>query len=292
MESPVPFMVIRLRECWRSITAALLFLTTPSGANAWSTVDDWALVVATQIKSKAPLPALSSYGAGLTLVDAYAVQRQVAAQLGEHDKVAGFRASLTRPRAQVEFDVREPVSGVIFASGIVRGAALFKLREFKQLMLAPGLGFVLKTTVTAPLTDLGQVEKLISAVIPVVEFSDYRFDSKGRVRAEDFAANNAAFARLLTGRPFDHVDATTINGVITEMMRAEVVIDRGRAINVMGSQYTALYWLINHLLKQGWTLPAGHLLVTGALSDPIRGEAGHYAVSFGSSASLAFDIEK
>ena len=278
------------RLCARSL--ALLLSIFCASAAAWSTLDDWALVVATQIKSKAPLPVLSNYGAGLNLGDAYAVQRRVAEQLGDREKIAGFRVSLTRPRGQVEFNVREPVSGVIFASGLLRGATTLKLRDFKQLMAAPALGFVLKTAITVPLTDLHQVEALIGAVVPVIEFSDYRFDASGRMRGEDFVANNAAFARMLVGRPFEVIDPVTINGVVTEVIRTDAVIDRGRAINVMGNQYTALYWLINQLLKQGWSLPASTLLVTGALSDPLRGEPGHYSVRFGGASSLAFEIER
>ena len=277
---------------WRACAVAGLFSIVSEGAVAWSTLDDWALVVATQIKSKAPLPVLSNYGAGLNLADAYAVQRRVAEQLGDREKITGFRVSLTRPRGQVEFNVREPISGVIFASGLLRGATTLKLRDFKQLMAAPALGFVLKTAITVSLTDLHQVEALVGAVVPVIEFSDYRFDASGRMRGEDFVANNAAFARMLVGRPFDVIDPVTINGVVTEVIRTDAVIDRGRAINVMVSQYTALFWLINQLLKQGWPLPASTLLVTGALSDPLRGEPGHYSVRFGSTSSLVFEIER
>ena len=286
------FMLFTLGGRWRACAGALLFSIVGEGAVAWSTLDDWALVVATQIKSKAPLPVLSNYGAGLNLADAYAVQRGVAEQLGDREKIAGFRVSLTRPRGQVEFNVREPVSGVIFTSGLLRGPTTLKLHDFKQLMVAPGLGFVLKSAITTPLTDLSQVETQIGAVVPVIEFSDYRFDASGRMRGEDFVANNAAFARLLVGRPFESIDPTAINGVVTEMARGDAVVDRGRAINVMGNQYTALYWLINQLLKQGWQLPASTLLVTGALSDPLRGESGHYSVRFGAGSTLAFEIER
>ena len=56
-------MLFTLGGRWRACAVALLFSIVGEGAVAWSTLDDWALVVATQIKSKAPLPVLSNYGA-------------------------------------------------------------------------------------------------------------------------------------------------------------------------------------------------------------------------------------
>ena len=48
-----------------------------AAAPAWSTLEDWATVVASQVESRQPLPVLSAYGIGLTLGDAYAIQKRV-----------------------------------------------------------------------------------------------------------------------------------------------------------------------------------------------------------------------
>ncbi|MSR14361.1 MAG: hypothetical protein EXR86_07315 [Gammaproteobacteria bacterium] len=257
---------------------------------AWSTLDDWAAVVATQIQHKRALPVLSDYGAGLSLSEAYNVQRRVIATLAPATDVAGFRASLTRPRGQVEFGVREPVTGAMLRAGLLRGNAELRLRDFKHLMIAPGLGFVLKAGVTAPLSDLSQLAPLIATAMPVVEFSDYHFERPTGFRGEDFIAGNAAFANLIVGKPLPNTSAETINGVIVELLIAETVVDRGRAINVMGSQLTALYWLINKLIAQGWNLPAGTLLVTGAFSDPVPATKGSYVARFWEAGEVRFSV--
>jgi 2-keto-4-pentenoate hydratase len=261
------------------------------GALAWSTLDDWAAVVATQITARQPLPVLSAYGAALSLVDAYEIQKRVAQRLARDADIAGFKASLTRPRGQVEFNVREPVTGVILKDGLLRGEITLHLRDFKRLTIAPGLGFVTKSRITKPLTDLAQLNALIGAVVPVIDFSDFRFEREQGLSATDLVAGNAAFARLLVGKPLAAIDPASINGMLVELAYNDTVVDRGRAVNVMGNQQTALFWLINKLLAQGWPLPAGTLLMTGGLSDPVPARLGTYLAKFWDTTDLEFVIE-
>jgi 2-keto-4-pentenoate hydratase len=260
------------------------------GVPAWSTLDDWAAVVATQIRDKRPLPVLSAYGAGLSVSDAYSVQRKAIDALAKPGDIAGFRASLTRPRGQVQFGVREPVTGTMLRTNLLRPHAELRLRNFKRLMIAPSLGFVLKSAVNAPLADIAQLDSLIGTVMPVVEFSDYHFERPALMRGEDFIAGNAAFSKLIVGKPLGDTSKATVDGLFVELLLAETVIDRGRAINVMGSQRTALYWLINKLLAQGWRLPAGTLLVTGAFSDPVPATKGSYLARFWEAGDIRFTI--
>lgn len=263
-----------------------------AAASAWSTLDDWALVVATQIRERKPVPALSAYGAGLSLPDAYEVQRRVVRELGHDDEIAGFKASLTRPRGQVEFRVREPVTGVILKQGVLRGTPTLRRHEFARLTIAPGLGFVTRQAITAPLRDTAELTALIGAVVPVVDFSDFRFDRVGSLSVTDLVAGNTAFARLLVGKPLSAVDLASADTALVELSRDDAVIDRGRGVNIMGSQRKALVWLVNRLLAQGWTLPSGTLLVTGGLSDPVPAEPGTYVADFRDAARLRFTVTR
>lgn len=257
---------------------------------AWSTLHDWATVVSTQIKDRQPLPVLSAYGVALDMADAYEVQKLVVQGLALRHKVAGYKAGLTRPKGQVRFDVREPVTGVVFRESILRGAPVLLRREFKQLTIAPGLGYVLRTKLTAPLKDPDQTLAVVAAILPVVDFSNFDFDHPGTVMGADLVAGNTASARLLVGKPFTDTSPATLDGLLVELSREGTVVDRGRGVNVMGGQRQALFWLINRLLAQGWELPAGTLLVTGGLSDPVPAELGEYSAHFWDHATLEFRI--
>lgn len=276
----------------KQIRALLVLVMTglAGPAMAWSTLHDWATVVSTQIKDRQPLPVLSAYGVDLDLSDAYEVQKLVVQGLALRGKVAGYKADLTRPKGQVRFDVREPVTGVVFRENILRGAPVLLRREFKQLTIAPGLGYVLRTKLTAPLSDPAQTMAVIAAVLPVIDFSNLDFEQPEAVTGTDLVAGNTASARLLVGKPFSHPDPAALDGLLVELSREGTVVDRGRGINVMGGQRQALFWLINRLLAQGWELPAGALLVTGGLSDPVPAASGEYSAHFWDHGTLEFRI--
>ncbi|MBM4227011.1 MAG: hypothetical protein FJ164_04635 [Gammaproteobacteria bacterium] len=291
MFSPTPSRV--LRGARRGLVRALLAVVMTGAAGsamAWSTLHDWATVVSTQIKDRQPLPVLSAYGVALDMADAYEVQKLVVQGLALRHKVAGYKAGLTRPKGQVRFDVREPVTGVVFRENILRGAPVLLRREFKQLTIAPGLGYVLRTKLTAPLGDPDQTTAVVAAVLPVIDFSNFDFEHPEAVMGADLVAGNTASARLLVGKPFSDAGPANFDGLLVELSREGTVVDRGRGVNVMGGQRQALFWLINRLLAQGWELPAGTLLVTGGLSDPVPAEPGEYSAHFWDHGTLEFRI--
>lgn len=281
------------RELTRISFGWFLYLLTclfPPVVAAWSTLDDWATVVASQVESRQPLPVLSAYGIGLTLGDAYAVQKLVIQRLAGSRAVGGFRAALTRPRAQVAFDVREPVTGVILKGGILRGEPALSLRQLPGLTIAPGLGFVLRKRIAEPLASADGVEALVSAVFPIIDLSNADFERDGRVSGADLVAGNAAFGRVLLGKPLPDTHPDTFNGVLVELTHQSQVIDRGRGVNLMGDQRNALRWLINTLLQQGWELSPGTLLVTGGLSDPVPAKPGEYTARYWGQGELSFRV--
>lgn len=281
------------RELTRISFGWFLYLLTclfPPVVAAWSTLDDWATVVASQVESRQPLPVLSAYGIGLTLGDAYAVQKLVIQRLAGSRAVGGFRAALTRPRAQVAFDVREPVTGVILKGGILRGEPALSLRQLPGLTIAPGLGFVLRKRIAEPLASADGVEALVSAVFPIIDLSNPDFEREGRVSGADLVAGNAAFGRVLLGKPLPDTHPDTFNGVLVELTHQSQVIDRGRGVNLMGDQRNALRWLINTLLQQGWELSPGTLLVTGGLSDPVSAKPGEYTARYWGQGELSFRV--
>lgn len=276
---------LSLRRC-----LCLLSCLWAGNSVAWSTLDDWATVVASQVESREPLPVLSAYGIGLTLGDAYRVQKLVIQRLAGTRAIGGFRAALTRPRAQVAFDVREPVTGAVLKGGILRGEPALSLRQLPGLTIAPGLAFVLRSRVAKPLASADGIEKLVSTVFPVIDLSNSDFEREGRVSGADLVAGNAAFGRVLLGKPLPDTHPDTFNGVLVELTHQGKVIDRGRGVNLMGDQRNALRWLINALLEQGWELSPGMLLVTGGLSDPVPAKPGEYSARYWGQGELSFRV--
>jgi 2-keto-4-pentenoate hydratase len=58
----------------------------------------------------------------------------------------------------------------------------------------------------------------------------------------------------------------------------------------MGNQWEALYWLINHIIDQGYTIGEGQVLLTGALGEVLPCEPGSYEADFGNVGTVSFTV--
>ena len=58
----------------------------------------------------------------------------------------------------------------------------------------------------------------------------------------------------------------------------------------MQGQLKALVWLVNTVLAQGYTLAAGHVLMTGSIGNMHPGAAGDYRAAFGTLGELTLRL--
>jgi 2-keto-4-pentenoate hydratase len=68
------------------------------------------------------------------------------------------------------------------------------------------------------------------------------------------------------------------------------LLQSGGSAEVLGSQRTALVWLINQILARGYTIAAGHLLMTGAIGGMQPAKPGNYSAEFGDLGAIDFKI--
>ena len=88
----------RLLPRWLILLPCLGFVLATASAWGWSTVENWADVLLLQMKAKQPLPALSAYGASLSLPDAYEVQRLIVRELSAQSPVVQVTTVAAPPR--------------------------------------------------------------------------------------------------------------------------------------------------------------------------------------------------
>ena len=257
---------------------------------AWTTLEDWADIIAVQQRKRQPLPVLSQYGAGLDLADAYHVQRLAVEALDGHGDLAGYALGLTRPWTQQRFGLSAPVSCLLpGAQRIARGTPI-PLGQHRRAMLGYGLGFVAARAQRIPLANAAEARALVAAVVPLVVLFDYGFEPAAALRGEDYIALNCALAGYLSGKPLPSADPALVNGVFVELERDGEVIDRGKATNVLGEQYAALLWLVNKVIGQGHAIEQGALLATGPLGDVVPAAPGRYAARFRDLDDLRFEL--
>jgi 2-keto-4-pentenoate hydratase len=264
----------------RAVCLLCLCCLLPRPLWAWSTLENWADVLLLQLKARQPLPALSGYGAGLDLADAYAVQGILRRELAAQSPLVGFRAELTSPLAQVRMRANGPVFSGVFKRDLRVPGGDFGPAKAGLHSIAPALGFVFRKRIAAPLDERTPLSALVARIVPVVLVYEQRFENRAAVRIEDLVAANGGHAQLVIGRDFAGTDPAGTDGVFVEVLHHDNVIERGKATNVMGGQVRALRWLIGEILARGEVVVPGQVLVTGPMFEPMPIVPGSYVVDF------------
>ena len=236
-----------------------------------------------------PIPMLSQEYPDLGLEAAYAVQRAYVERRLEDDSIAGFKAGLTGRLGQLWFGVGEPLSGVLFASGLGGDGALIDLARYRRLIVETEIAFVAGARIAAPVADVAALRPLIRAVAPAIEMPEGGFAKPRDARGTDLVAANVSAALFLVGseRPIDAFALADIAVTLTVDGRE---VSAGEGSDVMGDPWKAALWLVNATVRRGWTIEPGHLFSTGVIGERVEGKPGRYVADFGVLGRIAFEL--
>lgn len=216
----------------------------------------------------------SDAGVPLSIDDAYSVQQAlVDAELTGGEKLAGYKMGLTSAAKQQAVGVLEPIYGRLFRSMVRPAETPLDVGGLIHPRIEPELAVVLERPLSG--SDVAEAEVLQSIrwVLPALEVIDSRYQDF-RFTLPDVIADNASAAAVLLGsvlwRPGD-VDWTTMGVVLYK--NAEVV-QGGATAAVLGNPIRAVARLARMLAAQGRGLPAGLLILTGAITDAVPIAAG------------------
>jgi 2-keto-4-pentenoate hydratase len=218
----------------------------------------------------------------LSLDDAYDVQHQFVSLRKE--PVTGFKAALTAPQAQQVMGISEPIVGVLFSSGDFPAKRPLKLN--KQALLETELGFKAAGDITSAVTP-DNVFDHISTCLPMIEVASPNLATKPN--GLDLVATNAASYGYITGAE-SALDTSTIDQLHVSLNFEGAQLQAGISAEVLGSQRTALVWLINQVLQRGYNIAAGHLFMTGAIGGMQPAKPGNYRAEFGDLGNIEFEI--
>jgi 2-keto-4-pentenoate hydratase len=239
------------------------------------------------IEANKPYPVLSQHISDFNLDQAYAVQRAVVRQSSL--PVVGFKAGLTTQAGQRRFAVAQPIAGVLVKPVLSSGDTL-QQRHFHRLMLEPELAFRLQHSITAPIEDIAQLKQFFDAVAPALELPDLGFEVSPRLLGVDVIASNTAANHVAVGvwQPLPAV--SDVNALTVQLWRDGQPLRETTTGTVMGDQWRALQWLINHTLAQGYALEPGQIFITGAMGSMLPALVGHYSLRIESLAALELTI--
>jgi 2-keto-4-pentenoate hydratase len=68
------------------------------------------------------------------------------------------------------------------------------------------------------------------------------------------------------------------------------VVNQGKGTDALAGQWKAALWLVNTMVKQGWKIEPGHIIITGALGRMVPGKPGNYIADYGNLGTITFEI--
>lgn len=222
--------------------------------------------------------------------EAYEIQFEVVDFLAGALKPDGFKAGLTTAAAQQKFSADGPVAGVLLAGSLREsGGKILEVDRgpFLRPMFEVELGFRFNRVIVETVSSIDELKTLVESVAPVVELPDLAFESIRDIKATDIIANNVLAKQVIAGID-QSPDKAVVNGIRVTVYRDGKEVMRGISGDVMKNQWQALLWLVNHTVRQGYTIYPGQICITGAISGMSPLIPGQYVADYGSLGVIRF----
>ncbi|MER6359096.1 fumarylacetoacetate hydrolase family protein [Streptomyces sp. NPDC001634] len=211
-----------------------------------------------------PVRLLSKRFPGLTLTDAYRIQRiNLEERVSAGARIAGHKIGLTSAAMQEQMGIDEPDSGVVLASMVAASGSRLRSDDFMNPRIETELAFRLGRDLAEP-SDPATVRSAVGEVFLAFEVLDTVF-ADWNITLVDSIADNAACAGVITGSPVRFDPASDL---AAEQIRAEAdgeLVATGAGRDILGDPLRALSWLTHRLPVLGTTLRAGDIVLAGSV---------------------------
>ena len=270
-------------------------------ANAWPSAEPtntkFAKRLANAHLAGSALPQLSAAKPGVTLADAYDVQKRFIGKLTKkHKGIAGFKGAVAGEGGQKALKLEGPLSAVLFRDGWLEAGGRLNIRlgKFPGTKIETEVGFIIGEAITKPIANVEALKARVEAIVPVIELPAGSLKTPRPMSAVDLAAANVMSAKYIVGRrnPPAKVnpDKATIR-LANRLAKGDTEKNKTTGAAAHRGQWWNLLHQVNHALGQGHTIQPGQLILTGALGKIIPAEPGDWAADFGELGTIQFSLQ-
>lgn len=201
----------------------------------------------------------------LGMEDGYAIQRHLVASLiARGETITGYKLGLTSRPMQELLGVDSPDFGPVFASTVYRDGAELPVDAFIAPRIEGEIAVIIGEDLSGPHCTAADVRRATAGIAAALEIVDSRI-LDWRIKLADTVADlasNGAIALSSMVVPIDDLDPRLVGMVFT---RNGELVATGAGAAALGDPLAAVAWLANTLAPLGATLPAGSVIMTGAL---------------------------
>lgn len=225
-------------------------------------------------ESLTPIAPFTEEQPELGMADGYSIQQHLVSRLvDDGEQICGYKLGLTSAPMQKLLGVDQPDFGPVFASTVHRDGAEVSVDSYIAPRVEAEIAVILETDLAGPHCTVADASQATRGLVASIEIVDSRIlDWKIKIAdtVADLASNGAiALGNLVV--PLDGIDSRLIGMVFTKNGQ---VIATGAGAAALGDPLAAVAWLANTLAPLGVTLPAGSVIMTGALHAMVPMEAG------------------
>ena len=225
-------------------------------------------------RARTTIPLLTARNPGMTIEDAYAVQREWADRgIAAGRRLVGRKIGLTSKVMQAATGITEPDYGVIFDDMVIESGASVEFDRFSNVRIEVELAFVLRERLVGGEVTLFDVLDATSYVVPALEILNSHIELEGRTIVDTISDNAAMGAMVIGGTPVKP-DAVDLRWVPALLSRNQVIEESGVAAAVLGHPAMGVAWLANKLARHGQALEAGEIILAGSFTRPMWVERG------------------
>jgi 2-keto-4-pentenoate hydratase len=201
----------------------------------------------------------------LGVLDGYAIQQHLVARLlADGETIAGYKLGLTSAPMQQLLGVDQPDFGPVFSSGVFADGLEIPVEAFIAPRIEAEIGVILSRDLSGPGCTPAGAASAAEGLVASLEIVDSRIVD-WRIRLADTVADLASGGAIaMSSRivPVQGFDQRLLGMVFT---RNGEVVATGAGAAALGDPFAAVAWLANTLAPMGVGLPAGSVIMTGAL---------------------------
>ncbi|HVB45899.1 MAG TPA: fumarylacetoacetate hydrolase family protein [Streptosporangiaceae bacterium] len=216
-------------------------------------------------RSGVPIEPLTDAHQGMSMTDAYRVQRDLVGRLlADGDRIVGYKLGLTSVPMQRMLGVDSPDFAPVLASHVRSDGAEVPAAGFIHPRVEAEIALVLAADLTGPDCTALDVARALAGAVPAIEIVDSRI-AGWRIKLADTIADLASSGAVVLGSAVTPVDGIDLRLAGLVFTRDGAVIATGAGAAALGSPLHATAWLVRTLAGLGESLRAGQFVMTGAL---------------------------
>jgi len=259
-----------------------------------ATTDDIARRIDVAFRTRERIRPPSAQYAGMTIEDAYAVQRAwIKLKLSQGRTLKGQKIGLTSRAMQSVSNITEPDYGALLDDMFYTDGGDIPVNRYIEPRLEVELAFIMGRRLKGPNATIFDALAATDYVVPAVEIVDLRVltvdpETKANRKVIDNIADNAGAAALVTGGRPIRPDAADLRWVGALCLRNGVIEESGVAAAVLNHPANGVAWLANKLAPFDVALEPGQVVLAGSFTRVVPCRAGDvFHVDYGPLGSIS-----